>query len=458
MNTRLLAIAIGMAAAQLVAQRGDVPPDPGPAAVRFELAQDGHVNVIPYPGSTDADSRYPFGDVSVVYRAVRDDAAAPWWQLLFLGGSDLTDAVDAVRFFERLEEFDGARLLARLRQREVPEGIDLRALALQRRLAVHALADLGFKPALGRLDELAADGTIDAPLRRAVENAVTTLRGSPRPEPVPSAALKPLLDSLVDAPADHDALIVVDRWRMPCARSLLAAVRTAQGAQYLAKGRRAGGELTAGEWSTTYALQERLGLVAYEIARRYGDQRIDRAVLALRFDSTLNRTTRTWLALEGVFDVEAIRAGSRSAPEELRFALDHGIAVTIDATRAVITNVPTGEPRLGHDAARALVATLPDAPLRGVLRRLPWEDAVAFPPSSFGLTLHPGGETAASIVVRAADHTALRAWLSRHAHGPQFATLVRSLRLAASEQELRITIPRGAVDPAALLLELGLRR
>ncbi|MBI5851012.1 MAG: hypothetical protein HZB39_08280 [Planctomycetes bacterium] len=459
MNLHALSIAaaLGMAAAQLVAQRAEVLPDTGPPPTRFELAPDGHVVVIPCPGSTKADSSCPFEDVSEVFRAVRDDDEAPWWQLLFLGGSDLTDAVDAVRFFERLVEFDGSRLLARLRQRDLPAGLEPRAIALQRRLAVHALADLGFKPALGSLEAIGGDASIDAPLRRAVEDGIASLRGLPLPHR--DADLSPLDEILAAAPARHDLLIVVDRWRMPSGRRFLAEIRSAQfrvlhAVHFDGSGRAADPETQARIQSVT----ERFGLVAYEAARCFGDPRVDRVALALDLDHSLACVARAWVVLEGRFDLAAIGPGLPSPPLQLRFALDRGVSVTIDATRAVITNVASDAPRLGLDAARALVASMPDAPFRGVVARLPWNDATAFPPASFGLTLHPVGETAASVVVRGAEHTALRAWLARHARGPQFETLVRSLRLTSSAGELRITVPRGAVDPGALLLEICARR
>lgn len=437
------------------------------AAVRFTLGVDGQLTVSPDPAS--GKGSYAFGaPEQLLHMLVTSPSCAqePWSQWLFLGGDRLTDATDALRFFERLGRLDrtpeGGMALLRLALRERSDAeLDATTHELLRRLAVHALADLGYKPAIGRLSDLAQEGTESAALRQAARRAVASLRGEPSPAPTGPAA-RPLREVLRDAPAEFDLLLVIDRQRMPAHRGLLGAIRNAQVAELEAVVLASGRPTTPDIYPGICAHTERLGLAAYELARCFGDHRIDRVQLALRFRACLQHARSTWLALDGEFDLAAIRAGVDAAPGPLRFSFGDGITVAVEAQRAIVTNLDADAPRLRELEADALAEALPDAPLCGVLRRLPWQDTAEFGETRFGLELPERGELGAVLTIVASDPAALearlRAWLGVHATSPQLAALATTARASAIEGALRIEVPRGAVDPAGLLVELGERR
>lgn len=229
---------------------------------------------------------------------------------LFAGDTDVASFADGGVFFARLGRDSDVELLHAL----AADG-DPAATPLQRLLAVRVTQDRRFKPALGVLERMTEDRTLDAHLRGAVGESIAALRGK-RSERQPPT-LPPLAAVLADAPVAADAYMRIDEFRLPPARALLrSAVPVA-----LENWRRwilSEGGMTQQFWTRGQMISAAAALLPYEIARRFGNARVHRVVLALRMPPRVEPRQlwahlQFWAHLDGSFDVAALRAGLTAA-------------------------------------------------------------------------------------------------------------------------------------------------
>ncbi|MFO1052467.1 MAG: hypothetical protein U1F36_09650 [Planctomycetota bacterium] len=441
------------------------------ARVSFAREADGRITVSPNPAIGESEPGLDFTDLRSCARTVAHSECA-WWSLLLAGGSDLSAAVDAVRYFEMFGKAAPESLLDRLRDPTEVDADRIELSAFERLLVVRALADLGFKPALGRLERIAADDRLDPTLRGAAREAIDLLRGSPHAPTTPPPALADLASIVALAPSQHDVLLVVDRWRMPQDRGLLARLRRDELAHFEAQMLAVAGGIRS-EWCAgANAITDQRGLCAYELARCFGNQRIDRLVLALRLGPSLAIADGSWLCCEGAFDLARIESGARAwrqspfvVPGEIELKVssdEDGLRIEVGASAVVrvtasrmLVSVPGGvdEP-IGLESARALLGRMPDAPLRGSVRKLPGVQQIS--DAGFGFWPASSSADTATIDITLADGLdpsaclkALRMWLLNACRGA-FRDLAHVDHLQPSERGFRITIPGEALDFAEM--------
>jgi len=175
---------------------------------------------------------------------------------------------------------------------------------------VRVAQDRGFKPALGVLERMAEDRTLEAHLRRAVAEAIAALRGRRLERPAPS--LPPLAAILADAPATADAHLRIDEFRLPPARALLRSnvpVKLEEWRRKILSDGSMTKPFAARMWTRGRMCADAAALLPYEIARRFGNARVHRIVLAMQLPRSGGAPLRLWAHLDGVFDVAALRAG-----------------------------------------------------------------------------------------------------------------------------------------------------
>src|SRR5690606_26529725 len=120
----------------------------------------------------------------------------------------------------------------------------------------------------------------DGATKRAAAEAVAVLAGE-RWAP-PAVELPPLASCLADCPFDPHVLIVVDQMRLPPPRALMALARAAGLAVTRTAIEAAGGTVSPAMWAGATMLAEAGGVLPYEVARRFGNHRIARTVIAVR--------------------------------------------------------------------------------------------------------------------------------------------------------------------------------
>ncbi|MBK8978747.1 MAG: hypothetical protein IPM29_22845 [Planctomycetes bacterium] len=392
---------LAIVAPALVAQE---PDDAEAAKVRFSVDAEGRVCVSPDPAAGGEGGTRPIADPNDEM-SWANVGALGFLALLGTGEADLASAADADRFFARLGAGD-AELLQVLVER--PTDGAPRWRGLRRLLAVRACADRGFRPALGVLERIAGDDAEDAGLRQAARESIAVLRG----EPIPRATttLPPLAEVFAAAPIDSELCLVIDQTRLPSPRPMVAWARTTG----LAVTRRAiaaaGGTVSAAQWAGAMSLAETPGVLPYELARRYGNQRILRTALAVHLpDDFPFGEPAVWLSLEGRFDVASLRQGLEA--DEVPFAVvDGGLRITVadGGTIAVTATRVTGSfgsggdgDRLGKERAERVAALLPQLAVAAVVTgSLPVpEEASGFVPEAIGVDVPRGDDPDRALVV-----------------------------------------------------------
>ena len=297
---------------------------------------------------------------------------------LFCGDTDLASLADGETFFKCIGRGGDADLLQRIAADDARQD----RKGLQRLLAVRVAQDRGFKPAIGLLERVARQEGLDAQLRRAVDEARASFRGG-RTEAVPE--LPRLEDVLADAPP-ADAHLRIDEFRLPSARPLLRAATVV--APDLSRQRiaRAGWDDAFSRlmWIADRKRAAAAAVLPYELARRLGNARVHRVVLAVQFS-----TKSIWAHLDGVFDVKAIRAGLLDADLEVRdgevqlaCTLEDGIELTATPTRMRLHKAGY-HGAMGREAAATLAGTIEsdDAPIVVVIDK---EATLPNPLAAFG--------------------------------------------------------------------------
>ena len=195
--------------------------------------------------------------------------------------------------------------------------------------------------------------------REAVVAAVAELTA-----PRPAGTLPPLKDVLADVPADSELVVAIDQTAMPRAQPLCA---FSSELGVLANRRvldNFTGELSLSLWASARRMADTPAMFPYEMARRFGNLRVDRTVLAVELDS---EARIFWLHLEGSFDVDHARrglefSGFTTEPDESRLRFhNEGIEGEVTERRVRIwthADIPMG-PRRGAELEQRLTAGAP---------------------------------------------------------------------------------------------------
>lgn len=282
------------------------------AAIEYSVDTDGRLLISPSP--------FDGGMAPVVNERLEDvvmnAGVLGLVSYLFAGGTDIASLADGGVFFARLGRDSDVELLHALAADDRPQ-----ATPLQRLLAVRIAQDRGFKPALGVLERMVREPTLDAHLRGAVDEAIATLRG--RRSDLPAPSLPSLAVVLAAAPAAADVHLRIDEFRLPPARALLrsnVAVSLHHWRRSILSEIGWTKASAARMWTRGRMCADAAALLPYEIARRFGNARVQRVVMAVRLPRPGITALRWWAHLDGVFDVDALRAGLTAAGGEVRDA------------------------------------------------------------------------------------------------------------------------------------------
>ncbi|MGE0144835.1 MAG: hypothetical protein AB7I19_16070, partial [Planctomycetota bacterium] len=223
--------------------------------------------------------------------------------LLTLGGTDFASLSDAGDFFDHVDGGPEA-ILDLIRGRAAIEGGTVPALP--RLLAVRAVAARGFKPALGVLHAVNKTGVTDPFLAQAVRESIASLSGEALAPTIP--VLPTLAVTLARIPDSVQAIVVVDHHRFPSASTLFSIGADAGDAVFRQVIENVGPEEreildTAIRYSTSGRA------LGYLIAKRFGNFRVHRSVMAVKFRETLAEQPYFQWYAEGEFDLDAMAAG-----------------------------------------------------------------------------------------------------------------------------------------------------
>ena len=220
----------------------------------------------------------------------------------------------------------------------VDEANPLVRRALLDRLLLLRLAERrGLRDVADGLDKMAKSESVDPITRLAAREAAAMLRD----QKAPVADLPPL-DGI---PADAGILVVVDQRRIPPWRDVWRLVRTEWTRNARQTIARVGAAVTPADLCFGQWLMDRESERFYEIARRFGNARVHRTVLALRFaeENPEFGSARVFLRCEGLFDVDRFREacvalGLEPAECDKAVSVRFGdVDVTEAATRLVAT-------------------------------------------------------------------------------------------------------------------------
>ncbi len=302
--------------------------------------------------------------------------------VLLQGGAELSGQIDAAGIAAKLglSEED---LVVRLG--DPPPPTAGRVARWQYRIWIHAAEQLRLRPAIGPLKVLAADAAQGEDLRRIARVAAARIAGLTEGMPAPN--LRPLVTALSEMPEGAFVVLVSEGHRLPPPRALMdLAERTGRivtewqieaAAAMVSPAQVAGG----------LQLSCLPGILGLEVAREFGDHRVDRSVFGVFVDPERGEP-RIWASLEGAFDLASLAAGLErfDVPHEVergdaQQVAGVGISVAGGAVRLQVTarraslrmdGVPGSE--LGAEGAALLaerLASFADLPVRGVVGELP---------------------------------------------------------------------------------------
>lgn len=224
-----------------------------------------------------------------------------WWAglLVAAGPTDMASLCDPERHLKKTNEslFDEQLLL--WATGEMPRDLSdpkARRLSLDRILRMRVLGSRRAQAAVGWLTELS---TLDPITRRAAADVVAMIEGRRLP------AVE--LGRLAAIPLDSDVLIVVDQRRIPPWRDYWRILRTywtRSSRQVIA---RVGAAIAPSDFCDAQWVLDRDSEMFYEVARRFGNARLDRTTLALRFRP--GAPAEFQARAEGTFEFEQLAAG-----------------------------------------------------------------------------------------------------------------------------------------------------
>jgi hypothetical protein len=312
------------------------PPD-ALIETEWKVEADGSLSVWPHPansaGEHEARLFRPLydPDADAVGEILVAGGVATWVRILLPGTMDLASQADAQYHFEKLRlGLADADLVHRIATR--PEDLASteplrRRGRLDRLLAVRLAAERKLADAALALAALRADADADPFLRDAAWEALAAL-GEP-PVPFPARDLPPLLPVLAGLPACADLVVVVNQARVPPWTGLAARSREMGIDEAWNQIERLGASVTPGDLACGQPVAELGSECPYELARRFGNMRVDRLVLAVRFAAP----PAVISILDGRFEFERLRAeliagGAEAATESRELTIRAQGAVT----------------------------------------------------------------------------------------------------------------------------------
>jgi hypothetical protein len=183
----------------------------------------------------------------------------------------------------------------------------LRRAFLDGLLGWRVLGARGLKDAAPMLKDVADADGVDPITRLAAADIAAMLEG----RELPAIDLPPL-DGV---PADAGILAVIDQRRIPPWRDVLRHHRTwgMRGARQIFA--RVGAAVTPADLCAAQWIMDRESEGFYEIARRFGNARVHRTVVALRFpeDAEGLSSAKILLRCEGLFEVDRFKAGCEAS-------------------------------------------------------------------------------------------------------------------------------------------------
>lgn len=339
------------------------------AAIRYAIDDEGRVLIAPDPlAGWTHDTFTPLVPERLDH-VIANAGAMGLASYLFCGNTDVASLTDSTAFFARLGRDSDAEILQCIAGDEEQQQHSL----LQRLLAIRVAQERPLKPAIGVLERLAKQEESDIHFRRAIDETLATLRGQTHDAP---PQLPRLEDVLAEAPR-ADVHLCIDEFRLPAARPLL---RTAAAAGLEITRRvilNAGGSVSEKIWAGAHLIAEGAALIPYEVARRFGNARVHRVVIAAQLPRQERDAPRIWAHLDGIFDVGAMRTGLTRANLEVRGSEDRIECAIFDGIELVATPASvrirsagvTGV--LGREAAETLARTIEsdDAPIVAVIAK-----------------------------------------------------------------------------------------
>ncbi len=241
------------------------------------------------------------------------------WSVAFLlaaGPTDLASLCDPERHLRKTNQnvFD-EWLLLRVNPDWMAESASIpgeRRAYLDTLLGWRVLGRRGVKDAAEMLQGMSEDDRVDAITRRAAGDIAAMLEGRILP-----AADLPRLTSV---PAEFDVLVVVDERRIPPSKDAWRLLRTCWLREWRSVVMRLGAAVTPADLCDSQWVLDRDSEMFYELARRLGNARIDRALLALRLppEGGEGSATGFMLQCEGIFEVKQLRAACDAAGVKIR--------------------------------------------------------------------------------------------------------------------------------------------
>jgi hypothetical protein len=210
-----------------------------------------------------------------------------WLPFMFPGRVDLASHCDIAHHFRRLGlSLTDEALIERIATppEKLAEGEPLlRRARLDRLLAVRLAGERRITGAREALLGIHRDPASEPFLRDAAWESLAAL-GDP-PLPYPERRLPPLLTTLAGIPSSADVVVVVNQSRIPRWMGLAAAARAFGLRQARTEIERLGAAVTPRDLATGLASLDAAGEAPYELARRFGNLRIDRTVAAVDLDA-----------------------------------------------------------------------------------------------------------------------------------------------------------------------------
>ncbi|MCK6459930.1 MAG: hypothetical protein L6Q95_08555 [Planctomycetes bacterium] len=255
----------------------------------------------------------PFRVFDAAPGACFEDMCWQAWALLVVPGrSDLASLCDPERHLKKTNQmlFDELLLMSISSDWMAKSRADpaLRRAFLDVLLGWRVLGARGLKDAAPMLKDMADADSVDPITRLAAEEIAAMLDGLNAP-----AVDLPPLDGI---PADAGVLVVIDQRRVPPWRDVWRHHRTwgiRSARQTIA---RVGAAVTPADMCAAQWIMDRESEGFYELARRFGNARVHRTVLALRFDPDVGADlsfARALLRCEGLFEVDRFKAGCEAS-------------------------------------------------------------------------------------------------------------------------------------------------
>ncbi len=304
------------------------------------VGEDGELLGWPDPDGADGMEQtfkpFPvFKDFATVLRE-----SAPWSVVFLLaaGPTDLVSLCDPERHLRKSNQCVlDVWLLCCINADWMAESAPMperRRAFLDTLLAWRVLGSRGVKDAAEMLKALSEDDRVDAITRRAAGDIAAMLEG----RILPVVELPPL----TSVPAEFDVLVVVDERRIPAWKDAWRLLRTFWLREVRSLVAQLGAAVNAADLCHGQWVFDRDSEMFYELARRFGNARIDRALLALRLPPEGGEGSAGFLLqCEGIFEVKQLRAacdaagvkireGSFTLPEADVFATPHMLIASSD--------------------------------------------------------------------------------------------------------------------------------